>query len=84
MRAWYLVYNEVVVGKYTDRNKSVEVPLFAITEEVALLEAEKTLAKIVGKIDADFENLKATNPTGHFVKKQVQNPYLVLKVPLPL
>ncbi len=82
MKAWYLVYNEMAVGKYADQNKPVEIPLLAITEEGALVEAKKQLDKIISKIDDDFENRKKSNPTGHFAKKQVKNPCLVFKVPL--
>lgn len=82
MRAWYLAYTEVMVGKYSDRNKPVEVPLLAIAEEDAIAEAKEKLEKIIAKIDEDFEGCKKVSPTGHFVRKQVENPHLILKVPL--
>ena len=84
MRAWYLVFTEVTAGKYNDLSQLLEVPLLSLTEEAARGEAKRKLAEIIGKIDADFENRKKTNPTGHFAKKWVENPHLVLKAPLLL
>lgn len=82
MKAWYLVYNEVAAGKYTDENNLVEVRLLALTEDAALLEAKKKLSKLIAQFDENFEARKKNQPAGHFAKKQVTNPHVILKIPL--
>ena len=82
MKAWYLVFTEVMTGKYNDLTQLLEVPLFSVTEDDALVEAKEKLTKIIDKINDDFESRKKTNPTSFFTKKQVENPHLVLKIPI--